>query len=249
MSAHSATDLIVDGTGLEPPAGLRVRNFGDPEVHGFRGRNRSGRAVTELIIHESVTRSSASTVAVLRRRKLGVHLIVGPDGRVTQHGDLATSRLAHAGGHNGPSVGLEVVTPYYPKLTRDGLPWQRAIDARWAHRGRYLLPTPEQAETTARLVAWITSPNSVGLSIPRTWIGLDGERLALRRVPGAERRRPGVYAHHYFAHADGAWLVLYSWLRLQAGLAPCVAYEEAASRARGRRRHVDLSDFLSEGVA
>ena len=118
---------------------------------------REGRTVNELIIHESVTRSAISTVAVLQRRKLGVHLIVAPDGRVTQHGDLAHERLAHAGGH---------------------------------------------------------------------------------------QRRPGVYAHHYFGHADGAWLILYAWLRLEVGLPPCVAYEEAVARATGARRTIDVSDLL-----
>ena len=42
--------------------------------------------------------------------------------------------LAHAGGHNGPSIGVEVVNPYYPTHLRDGLPWSRVIDAPWAHR-------------------------------------------------------------------------------------------------------------------
>ena len=58
------------------------------------------------------------------------------------------------------------------------------------------------------------------------------------------RRRPGVYAHHYFGHADGAWLILYAWLRLEVGLPPCVAYEEAVARATGARRTIDVSDLL-----
>src|SRR5690606_36552228 len=102
----------------------------------------------QLILHETVTRSVDSTVKVLLKRKLGVQLIVGPDGEVTQHGDLADDRLAHAGGHNSPSVGIEVVNPYYPKYASAKHPWKRVIDAPWAHRRRYVVPTPEQAEAT-----------------------------------------------------------------------------------------------------
>ncbi|MDD9944671.1 MAG: N-acetylmuramoyl-L-alanine amidase, partial [Myxococcales bacterium] len=115
--------LIVAGADVAAPAGLCVRNYRDPEVTRFAGRDRSGRQVNELILHETVTRSVDSTVKVLLKRKLGVQLIVGPDGEVTQHGDLAHDRLAHAGGHNGPSVGIEVVNPYYPKYASAKLPW------------------------------------------------------------------------------------------------------------------------------
>lgn len=239
--------FLIGGDVLPAPSGLDITNFHDPAVHRFDGRHRTGRTVTELIVHESVTRSAADTVAVLKRRRLGVHLIVAADGRVTQHGDLANDRLAHAGGHNGPSVGIEVTNPYYPKYLRDGLPWSRVIDAPWAHRDRYVVPTPEQAEATAKLVVWLTSPDAVGLSIPRTWIGLDGGRIAMGRVAGADQRRPGVYAHHNFHHADGAWPVLYAWLRLEAGLAPCAAYEEAVGLATEARRSVDLSAHLDAG--
>jgi hypothetical protein len=172
MSAVDPSAFIVAGRALPAPPGLDVRNFGDPKVFKFEGRSRAGQAVTELVIHESVTRSALSTVAVLKRRTLGVHLILAPDGKITQHGDLAHARLAHAGGHNGPSIGVEVVNPYYPYLLRDDLPWTRTIAAPWAHGGAYVLPTPAQAEATAQLVGWLTSPAAEGLSIPRAWIGL-----------------------------------------------------------------------------
>ena len=97
MSLTDRHAFIVAGRELAPPPGLEVTNHLDPDVLPFAGQSRVGRKVDELIIHESVTRSAVSTVAVLQRRKLGVHLIVAPDGRVTQHGDLAHERLAHAG--------------------------------------------------------------------------------------------------------------------------------------------------------
>lgn len=248
MSAAIDT-LIVAGTDVVVPAGLRVRNYRDPDVTRFKGRDRTGRAVTELILHETVTRSTAATVRVLIKRKLGVQLIVGPDGEVTQHGDLAHDRLAHAGGHNGPSVGIEVVNPYYPKYASAKLPWKRIIDAPWAHQRRYVVPTPEQAEATAQLVRLLTSDDVEELSIPRTWRGLSGTRLAMSRLADGDQRVPGVYAHTYFDHADGAWLVLYAWLRLEAGMPGCIAYEEAIRRTTGVRRFVDLVDLMSDAVA
>jgi hypothetical protein len=239
--------LVVGGRVLAAPRGLDVTNYRDPDVHRFSGRDRSERAVTEVIVHESVTTSAETTVRVLKRRKLGVHLIVAPDGRVTQHGDLAADRLAHAGGHNGPSVGIEIVNPYYDRL-KTGSPWSRVINAPWAHKDRYVVPTPEQAEATAQLVAWLTSPNADGLSIPRTWIGLEGTRLAMGRIADGDQRRPGIWAHHRFHHADGSWPVLYAWLRLATGLAPCAAYEEAVRLARDARRSVDLSAHINADV-
>lgn len=241
--------LIVAGADVAAPAGLRVRNYRAPGVTRFAGRDRSGRVVNELILHETVTRSVDSTVKVLLKRKLGVQLIVGPNGEVTQHGELAHDRLAHAGGHNGPSVGIEVVNPYYPKYASAKLPWKRIIDAPWAHQRRYVVPTPEQAEATAQLVQLLTSGDLDGLSIARTWRGISGTRLAMSRIADGDQRVPGIYAHTYFHHADGAWLALYAWLRLEAGMPECIAYEEAIRRATGVRRYVDLADLMSDAVA
>jgi len=238
--------LIIDGRSLLPPDGVLVQNFLEPDVHRFSGRDRSG-PITEVIVHETVTRSVASTIKVLERRKLGVHLIVGPGGAVTQHGDLARDRLAHAGGHNAPSVGIEVVNPYYPEYLKPNLPWSTVIEAPWAHKKRYVLPTATQAEATAAIVDWLTSSKTDSLCIPRCWVGLADGILAMGRVPRSRRRNPGIYAHHYFGHADGAWLVLYAWLRIEAGLEPEAAYREATARAVGARRTVDLADLIEAG--
>ena len=245
----SCTRFIVADEHLAPPDGMRLKTYAMDGVHAFKARDRDPAAVNELIIHESVTRSAASTVAVLERRKLGVHLIVAADGTVYQHADLATERLAHAGGHNGPSVGVEVVNPYYPTVLQEGLPWGRVIEAPWAHRDRYVLPTPEQAEATASLIGWLTSPKARRLKIPRTWMGLRDGKITMGRTPDGDTRQPGVYAHHYFGHADGAWLILYAWLRLEARLPACAAYEEAVKRATGAGKSVDVSDLLPEEVA
>jgi len=236
--------FIVGGKEIEPPPGLDVLNFNDESIHRFRGKARAGKPVTELVIHETVTRSAADTVAVLRKRRLSVHLILDEHGRFTQHGDLVVDRLAHASQHNGASIGIEVVTPYYPEYLKPGMAWSTVIDAPWAHKKKYVLPTPAQAEAVARFIEWVTSPAS-GLAIPRTWIGLAAGALTMGQVESAAKLRPGLYAHHYFGHADGAWLVLYAWLRLEAGLAPEAAFDEAVRRATGVRRRVDLSDLIT----
>lgn len=207
--------------------------------------------MSELVVHESVTRSVDATLRILRKRGLGVHLVLGPDGTISQHADLVTDVVSHAGrAHNATSVGVEVVSPYYPRVLKRGLPWGRTIDAPWAHEGRYVLPTPPQADALAELVRWITRGPTTGIAIPRRWPGLRDGFMALGRVEKARKVASGILAHHYFGHADGAWLVLYAWLRLEAELPPFVAFEEAIRRAEGVRRAADVRDLLrTESVA
>jgi hypothetical protein len=236
--------FIVGGKAIEPPPGLDVLNFNAAGIHRFRYRDRAGKPVTELVIHETVTRSAEETVAVLKKRSLSVHLILDEHGRFTQHGDLANDNLAHASQHNVASVGIEVVNPYYPSYLKPGMAWSTVIDAPWAHKKKYVLPTPAQAEAVVRFIEWVTSPAS-GLAIPRTWIGLAGTKLAMAEVESAAKLKPGVYAHHYFGHADGSLLVLYAWLRLEAGLASEAAFAEAVRRGTGVRWNVDLADLIT----
>jgi hypothetical protein len=235
--------IIVRGLATPEVSDLVVRTFADGEVR-FASKGKRTR-VTELLVHETVTRSVDSTIGVLQKRGLSVHLILGPDGVLTQHGDLAADVLWHAGPvHNRPSFGVEVVNPYYPRLLRKGLPWERTIKAPWAHEGQYVLPTPAQAEAVAALVRWATSAPAPGMEVPRNWPGLRAGNFQLGPLAEAQKPLPGVLAHHYFGHADGAWLVLYAWLRLEAGLAPDVAFEEAVRRATGVRRAADVRDLL-----
>ena len=237
--------LIARGIATSAPEGVAVRTYLEDGLVRFASKGQRQR-VTEIVIHETVTRSVASTLAVLKKRGLSVHLVLGPDGELTQHGDLVSDVLWHAGpAHNGRSFGVEVVNPYYPRLLRSGLPWSRTIKAPWAHEGQYVLPTPAQAEAVASLVRWATSAPAPGLEVPRRWVGLRAGIMQLGPVAEAAKATPGVLAHHYFGHADGAWLVLYAWLRLEAGLSPEAAFDEAARRATGARRSVDVRDLLA----
>ncbi len=236
--------LVVRGVATSSPDGVRARTFLEDGTARFAPKGKRLRA-TELVVHETVTRSVDSTIGVLKKRGLSVHLVLGPDGELTQHGDLVSDVLWHAGpAHNGPSFGVEVVNPYYPRLLRKALPWERTINAPWAHQGQYVLPTPAQAEAVTALVRWATSAPAPGIEVPRRWPGLRAGSFQLGPLAEASKPLPGVLAHHYFGHADGAWLVLYAWLRLEAGLASEVAFEEAVRRARGVQRAADVRDLL-----
>jgi len=226
-------------------ARLRVRSFVDDPTLNFVGTKRKAR-VTEIIVHETVTRDVKTTLRVLRRRRLGVHFLIAPDGEVLQLADPVTTRLEHAAPHNVRSVGIEIVNPVEPRFLRKGLPWTRTLRGAWAPQGHYVLPTIAQAEACAGLLDALTRAHTARLAVSRTWQGLRGTGLAMGRVTGSERPASGIYAHCYFRHHDGAWPVLYAWLRLEASLAPEEAFERAVELASGDVRHAELSSFLSD---
>ena len=153
-----------------------------------------------------------------------------------------TKTIIIAGKELEPPAGLSF-TNYYAYLINDDLPWKEPISAPWAHRGAYVLPTPEQAEATAQLIGWLTSEAAVGLDIPRKWVGIERGLVRMGSIPGAERPSPGIWAHHYFDHADGAWPVFYAWLRLEAGHDPDSAFETGTIRAAGVRRTIDVLEL------
>jgi len=231
--------LVMGGARVTAPAGLRVRTYLEDASLAFRGSPRR-RTVNELVIHETVTRDVRSTLRILRRRKLGAHFVIAPDGEVLQLADPVKVRLEHAAPHNVRSVGVEIVNPVEPRLLRRRLPWRGTIKATWASGRAYVLPTPEQAEATVLLMGALTSGTITGIEVPRTWCGLGRDTLAMGRVEGSEAPRPGIYAHSYFHHADGAWPVLYAWLRLEAGLPPDDAFDRAVQLASGNVRAAEV---------
>lgn len=151
--------------------------------------------------------------------------------------------------HNGPSVGIELVNPYEPSYMPAAGPWTDVIDpCHWAAGGRYVVPTPAQLETMALLVGWLASPAS-SLPVPRSWPTFDGHSLAMYRLPACDKPpTPGCLPHMAFAHADGAFVVLYCFLRLELGLDPADALTQARARAAkavGPDFRADVSDLLT----
>jgi hypothetical protein len=212
-----------------------------PVIQGpqFAGLPMMPKPPTALLIHESVTRSADFSFKVLTKRNLSVQTVISETGDFIQHADLF-ARAQHAGAARNPiAIGCEVTNPYYEHLLKPGLVWADVIDAPWAHKGRYVLPTPAQAETCSRWIDFATAPGSP-VGVPREWPGLSGGFMSMGRVKAPLRR--GIVAHCYFAHADGAWLVLYAWLRIVCALGPAAAYAEAKRRATGVRM-VDLREM------
>lgn len=214
----------------------------------FTGTKRDPKTITEVIVHESVTGSVDSTIAVLKRRNYGVHFLIGPTGEIVQSADLL-DRLIHAGGHNGPSIGVEIVNRYYPEGGKARLPWNKVIKAPWADDGAdqvrdYVLPTVLQMEGLVELLQWLSTDS--GLSIPMTWPGVfptggGGRKIRMGQLPdGGQKRIPGIWAHQYSAHADGAFPVLVAWLALELGRPVSWAYTEAEKLATGAGAWISL---------
>ena len=72
--------------------------------------------------------------------------------------------------------------------------------------------------------------------------------MALGRVADGAPA-PGIWAHGHFQHADGAWPALYAWLRTEAGLPPCTAYEEAVRLAADAKQWADVAVHAGIGPA
>jgi hypothetical protein len=251
-----AAGVIVNGVALEGPDGVRLKNFTDPSVYRFVNQKRTG-PVTEVVVHETVTSSWQETVQVLMPaspsnpggRGLGVHFIADYDGTIYQHGDLLTDELWHGSQHNGPSVGIETVNPYEPSLAPKNSPWKDVItNAPWAAGGKYLVPTPEQSESVFKLILWMLTPAS-NLTIPLAFRGLDGNTMVMGPYAPCKNLAPGIYAHHYFGHADGAWLNLYIFLRTR-GMDPDTARSTAIQLATGAHSSgVDISAYAAPQAA
>lgn len=235
------TSILVAGHSIEAPEGVHV----EQSTWRFAAKPRTG-PVYEVLAHESTTKTGEGCIQTLDSKGYGVHLLIHEDAHVTQHADLAFDRLVHAAGHNGPSVGIEFVNPYY-KLCP---PWTTQIRAAWADKERYVVPTPEQLEVGAQLLGWLTSDAvRPHLQIPRNWVGFrDGLKFAMSVQSKAQQREPGIHAHHYSAHADAAFPVLYALLRLEWKLSPKDAYAQSCVLAATTKDSVDLSGVKGGGA-
>jgi hypothetical protein len=197
---------------------------------------RGATVITEVVIHESVTDSREETVAVLKKRSLGVHLIVERDGSVTQHAPL-TRQCAHASSpHNVRSIALEIVNPYYGHRALEGQP---TINAVWAHKGVYALPTLGQVEAAWDVLGALLVEHP---TIKYTFPGAPKGAFTWGRFPWLKteprKRPPGINAHARWDHADGLFIEHYFVCRA-AGHDPVTTYAHTLLAAQsGRRRTV-----------
>ena len=203
----------------------------------------------QILVHESVTTSLDATIRELDRvhqdgARYGVHYSIDPAGVIRQHAPL-DRQVIHCPGHQ-PAIAVEMISPYCPPARA---PWTQEIDAPWcwAPAGkprRYVVPLLVQVEALAQLIGQLVHGELANPHIPPRWIGLEaGGWMRLGADPDAAPT-PGIWAHHYQGgHADGAWPVLYAWLRIEAGLPRDQAYAEAIRRAT-KRTQADVLDLM-----
>jgi len=194
----------------------------------FRSAWRRRRPLTQIVLHE--TAAPPGSVGRLinyfnqPHKMLGVHIVV--DGGA--HAHLLTSpdlAVAHADGgkasttHNDSSLGVEFMHAYYP----DGK--GQVIDAPWAHKGKYLLPSLQRLEALFAAVDYACTAFGVPKIYPMHLSA--GGRWG--RARGHEEAS-GIMAHARWNHADGLFQEAYCRLR-HAGLIAPVAYSVAISAA------------------
>jgi hypothetical protein len=203
------------------------------KVFPLKDTPRRRKEPTEIVIHESVVRGRDGTERVLGRRGLSVEYTVDRDGSVHQHvKDVKKRRCQHAGGkHNARSVAIEVCNRYYGGKAEEG---EQVIKAKWAHRGKYIVPTAAQLEAVWRLVCYLDTIFETGL----------------RSFPGAKdtfrwgrdedvASAVGVKAHHRWAHADGLFIEHYCACR-DRGLSADEALDWTLRSATGQSRTTPL---------
>jgi len=211
--------IIVNGKRIPMPqqyikAGLTCSNWIDDadaheDVH-FTCKPRNGE-VTNIVIHESVTNSVASTVDALQAQGYGVHFMIAPDGHLSCHNDAVTEYLIHGNQLNGRSVGIEVINPYSPKYAKP--PFTRTIPATWwtwVPKGAsplYTLPTDAQLKALRALVGWLCNLiPTLPMGFPTKDLNANQKKIAGWDAKPAAKPGPGIVAHSdYSSHADGRY--------------------------------------------
>lgn len=211
-----SNSLIIHGARVPLPAevlaaGGSAANYLDDGEPAFRHTARV-RPLQHFILHETCGNTASGCRDTLIRKGYGVQLILAPDGRVSNHGDLAEAVMVHGNQLNPTSIGIEVCNPYCPGFARP--PFGPTIPAEWwtwvpaGGAKAYVLPTPTQLAVLKALVPWLCGQMGIPYAFPTA-----GLNKAQRKIPGwdghpAAVPGPGVVAHRDFAgHADGRYLL------------------------------------------
>lgn len=168
--------------------------------------------VDMIVIHESCTRTRADCERILRRKGLGVHVLVDEFGQVWLYNDPAQEALGHAGTLNTRSIGVELISPYYPD-DATGKIWaaQPRIKARWAHKGWYVVPPLDNLEALYNAIRSLCGAHNIACT-----------------VVGKISPKGGILAHAdspHDAHADGLFPARYIQQRLW-GASPEAAFRQ-----------------------
>ena len=107
------TTLRVNGNDVhfEDLEGVEIKQMQPFEV----SKHKRSDKVIKMVLHESAGRSREGAERTLRRKGLGVHLLIDKAGVLHQYNDLALDRVTHASRHNGNGIGVEIINPYYPE--------------------------------------------------------------------------------------------------------------------------------------
>ena len=197
--------------------GITVSNYEDDEEERFK-TSKYKKPIERFIIHESGGgREAARVVRTLQKKGYGVHLMVAPDGHVSQHANLGTERIVHANQCNDTSVGLEIVNPYSARYALKS-PFTRTIPAKWwtwvplGAPKLYVTPTDAQLHAARAVIPFVCKKMGIPIEFPTAYLNGKPKRITHwkgdkngknRALPG-----PGISAHRDFAgHADGRFIL------------------------------------------
>lgn len=222
-----AGSAVIHDKLVAPPMVSSWLNWMHGPVKKLRGHGYHQKSGT--ILHESVTKTWRQAVNVLLRRRLGVQIVIHTDGSVTQHADLLAQCSHCGGGRNKGTIGIEAVNRYYGKHAQRG---DAVIDAVWAHKRRYILPTQEQMGTLWTVVQWLASERA---GVPLAFPAVTGPDFYWGRVK-VSPKASGIVAHHRSAHADGLFAEHYLLCRNMGMVHPVAWDTTIAAASCGRRR-------------
>lgn len=211
--------LIINGERvLLPPSVLAVgataaNYLDDGEPHLSNGAR--VKPLETFVLHETGGNSATGCKDTIKKKGLGIHLVLDKGGLLTCHADLGSEVCWHAGQVNGYSVGIEVVNPYRPELARS--PHGVVVPAEWwtwVPKGKarqYVCPTEIQIRVVVELVPWLCGVLGVPVSFPTRDLGAKKQQITgWKKPPLGWSARPaaGIVAHRDFAgHADGRFLL------------------------------------------
>ena len=164
----------------------------------YKGRKRrAGTLVNSVVVHQSITSSVESTDRVLRKKGLGVHIMIDGDGSIHQFGDLALKSMAHGNERNSTSIGLELINPY---VKCKGY-WQDMIDpSPTAWRKRETSDTPEQITALDSLCGILTNhsydcENRIRVDIPPEFPTQSSKGPSRGSAAWFDNNQGGIIAH------------------------------------------------------
>lgn len=215
----TSNKIIIKGERVELPrivldAGGTAANYlDDNEPHLSNGPR--SQLLTTFVLHETSGNSATGCKDTLRKKGLGIHLILGKDGRISNHADLASEIAWHASQCNPVSVGMEIVNPYRPELASD--PHGPVIPAEWwtwvpkNEKRLYVCPLDIQMNVILALVPWLCDKLGIPVRFPTSNLNKAKQQITGWRSPPLgwnAKPGPGIVAHRDFSsHADGRYML------------------------------------------